>query len=210
MIHEHLLSRHFDVNMYKTVFVDTVNNILTVPLWNLSGQLVGYQKYNPNGDKNGNDVLNAKYFTYISKGQIGVWGLETLHLNSRIVVICEGIFDACRVHNFRLPALAVLSNNPSHLRNFLSILGKKTISICDGDKAGEMLSKYSSVNIQLSDGKDLGDLTDTEIENLFSNTHLDMLYGLAIIKNQPSIQIEGNTPHEMFLRVKKYSCKYSN
>mgnify|MGYP003413969690 CR=1 FL=1 len=47
---DHLKSRYLNTNLHRT-WLDENNYLATFPLWNLSNQLVGYQKYNPKGDK---------------------------------------------------------------------------------------------------------------------------------------------------------------
>ena len=64
----------------------------------------------------------------------------------------EGIFKACRFHNFGLNALAVLGNNPKHLKSWLWSLGYNLIAVCDGDKAGRKLAKFGMFSLYLPDG----------------------------------------------------------
>ena len=63
----HLKSRGVDPES-TDVIMDDETGIATFLLYNLSGQLVGYQRYNPNGDKKGRgDDLASKYFVYVTK-----------------------------------------------------------------------------------------------------------------------------------------------
>ena len=73
---EHLLSRGFDTEKYHCWL--SQEGWLTVPLYDFSGMLRGYQTYNPSAPKgHGKCPFEAKYFTY-STTQC-VWGLETLN-----------------------------------------------------------------------------------------------------------------------------------
>ena len=69
------------------------NNVYTFPLWNLSGQLVGY-------------------FTYLPKSTNTAWGLELLNPEKPYLLVVEGVFDAVKLHNLGVNALAVLANDP--------------------------------------------------------------------------------------------------
>lgn len=53
-------------------------------------------------------------------------------------------------------------------------------------------------------------VTAKDEDHLLTDTHPDMLYGLAVVHGQPSVQIEGNTAHEIFLQIKKSSRRYND
>ena len=163
---EHLKSRHLDVNLHRPM-VDEVERVATFYLYNLSGQLVGYQQYRPEGDKkpNNNPKL-GKYFTYRKTPTLAVWGVESLDLSPHVVFVCEGLFDAARLTQRGFSALAVLSNNPSpDLRNWLTCLNRKVVAVCDNDAAGRKLAKFGDV-VLFTDEKDLGDSSDEYVTNL--------------------------------------------
>lgn len=144
----HLQTRSLDIALHK-VWLDPVNNLATFPLYNLSGQLVGYQQYRPNGTKTrGNNPREGKYFTYRTKGELALWGLESL-LDSECnepIYVCEGIFDAARLTKMGLCAVATLSNNPKGLTEWLRVLSatRKIVVVCDSDQAGQALAKFAS------------------------------------------------------------------
>jgi DNA primase len=157
---EHLKDRHLDVNLHRPM-VDEENRVATFFLYNLSGQVVGYQQYRPEGDKkpNNNPKL-GKYFTYKKQPTLAVWGVESLDLSPQVVFVCEGLFDACRLTERGFSALAVLSNNPSpDLRNWLTCLNRKVVAVCDDDDAGKRLAKFGDVSLFCED-HDLGDSSD--------------------------------------------------
>ena len=90
----HLHSRYFSMNLHRA-WLD--EGVATFPLWNLSGQLVGYQQYRPFADKKAkNDPREGRYFTRLSRDRVGVWGLESWQF-SDVLFLCEGVFDACKV-----------------------------------------------------------------------------------------------------------------
>lgn len=183
-IKSHLLTRGVDPDKTQ-VIIDEETGFATFLLWNASGQLVGYQRYNPTGSKDINghpkskdDRDAAKYFTWIADEgagkKIAVWGLETLLLGDgqwpEYFFIAEGVFDIIKVHNAGYPGIAVMTNNPQHLVSWFQALPSRIIAICDNDKAGRMLSRVADEFITVPDPyKDLGDMPQDEVE-AFLNT----------------------------------------
>lgn len=157
-----------DLSLHNPV-IDEQEHVATFYLWNLSGKLVGYQQYRPEGTKkNGNNPKEGKYFTYRRKETLGIWGVESLHLSPHVVFVTEGIFDACRLTQFGYSALAVLSNNPSlDLRNWLMMLNRSVVVVADNDKAGRKLVKFGHY-VEFTEEHDLGDSSDEYIKNLIS------------------------------------------
>jgi DNA primase len=118
---------------------------ITFLLYNLSGQIVGYQHYRPNISDKGvkNNPKLGRYFTKIPKNRIGVFGLEVLNPNDPIIYIVEGVFKAAVLHRLGFNAIAVLTANPTPLTGWFKALGGRytLIAIGDGDKAGAELVK---------------------------------------------------------------------
>lgn len=163
---EHLKSRHLDLQLHRPM-LDEVEGLATFYLYNLSGQLVGYQQYRPTGEKkpNNNPKL-GKYFTYKKQPTVAVWGVESLHLTPNVVFVTEGVFDAARLTELGVSALAVLSNNPSaDLRNWLTCLNRLVVVVADNDAAGKRLAKFGDVAVYTED-KDLGDSSEEFVKNL--------------------------------------------
>lgn len=163
---EHLKSRHLDLQLHRPM-LDEVEGLATFYLYNLSGQLVGYQQYRPTGEKkpNNNPKL-GKYFTYKKQPTLAVWGVESLHLTPNVVFVTEGVFDAARLTELGVSALAVLSNNPSaDLRNWLTCLNRLVVVVADNDAAGKRLAKFGDVAVYTED-KDLGDSSEEFVKNL--------------------------------------------
>lgn len=145
-------------------------NLATFYLWNVSKGMIGYQRYNYKGNKKvSGDLAEAKYFTHITKPNFGVWGLETFHYREDILFITEGIFDAVRIHNLGLPAIAVLANCPNGINNWLTGLGRWIVVVADDDKAGKELLKFGDAGIICPGSHDLGDMTDEEVRQLLTN-----------------------------------------
>ena len=166
---EHLKSRHVDFNLHRPI-IDEENGVATFLLYNLSGQIVGYQRYNPNGEKKpSNNPKMGRYFTYKRHPTITVFGVETLHLSPNVVFLTEGIFDAVRITELGFSALAALSNDPvPDLKNFLTCLGRRVVVIADNDKAGRKLAKFGHQVVYCED-KDLGDSSEEFVREVVHN-----------------------------------------
>jgi hypothetical protein len=163
---EHLKDRGIDVNKTR-VIIDQENQDSYFFLYNLSGQMIGYQKYNPNYEKTSLIPKMAKYFTWVSsedKGKkIAVWGLESTNFMDEFIFVVEGIFDAARIQEAGFPAIAVLCNDPNEsMKSWLATLPQIKIVIYDNDKAGMELKKVGDHSYTVPSGKDMNDLTPKE------------------------------------------------
>jgi len=144
-IKSHLKQRNLNTNLHPTI-IDEQTNTATFLLYNLSGQLIGYQFYNPNGSKTiFQDKLQSKYYTYRNKHYptVTLWGIESLNSPHQPVFLTEGIFDAARMTFLNFSALATMTNNPPRdYINFLLFLNRPIIAVCDNDDAGRKLAKF--------------------------------------------------------------------
>lgn len=162
----HLSGRHFDPARYRGVWLDA--DTATMALWNLSGQMVGYQAYRPDKPKiRGMNCRDQRYFTWISAGQLGVWGLETFD-RRRPLHLCEGIFDACHIHTLGHAAIAMLANDPKPLAGWLRSLGVPLVSVGDGDAAGRKLAKFADRAVVVPEGLDPGETPSGELAALLA------------------------------------------
>lgn len=181
----HLLKRRCDPLNYS-VWLDEAERCAYFPLWNLTGQMVGYQKYSPWAPKNEKNNLppgERKYYTYLGKEgdeypkngkhKVGFFGLDKLKASDKTVVVVEGVFDAIRLINEGVPTLALLSNDPKRFRPFFRALNKRVVAVCDNDTAGRKLAKIGTFSLTCSE-KDVDDMSDKEFSSL-----LDMLKGLS-------------------------------
>ena len=166
-IRTHLQQRHLNLELHKPI-LDEELNIATFLCWNLSGQLVGYQQYNPNGDRKiFNSKLEGYYYTYHKLPTIRVWGVESLLISSGPVFLTEGIFDAARLTNLGYSALATMSNNPpKDYMNWFQLLGRPIVAVCDNDAAGRKLAKFGDFVEIVPEGKDLGDAPESYVRFL--------------------------------------------
>lgn len=153
----HLASRHFDLETHTAWLDDT---LATFPLWNLSGQLVGYQHYRPGASKEpNNDAREGRYFTRLPRSRVGVWGLESWRFSDTLF-LCEGVFDACKVTWLGFSAIAVFSNDISFTTaSWLNVVraSRKVVALCDGDKVGLNLAIYAHIYHQINPWHDVGE-----------------------------------------------------
>lgn len=174
----HLKHRHVNVELYNGLTVSEETNSATFLLWNLSGQLVGYQQYRPEQPKMDHklDPRELRYFTYATKGELksqmhAVFGLELLDPNKKLLFVVEGVFDAVRLHNLGLNAVAVLGCNPKQMKTWLWSLNYTVVPVCEGDKAGQKLKSLANTSLveYLDEGLDLGDMTEEEVLKKFES-----------------------------------------
>jgi len=164
---KHLKERHFQAERYSVFLCE---DVVIFPLWNLSGQMVGYQQYRPSANKEKrNYPRDCRYYTSVHGDKhskpIAVWGVDTLHYRKDIVVIVEGIFDACRLHNHGIPCVALLSSSYKPHKNWLTSLGRKVYKVEDDHGSG--LGPYEG--LKLPEGvADLGECTEDQVKDLVS------------------------------------------
>jgi hypothetical protein len=164
---QHLHSRYLDTNLHR-VWVDEDEGVATFPLWNLSGQMVGYQQYRPSaGKQKDNHPKMSRYFTWRKSKVVGVWGLESWKLSDTLFVT-EGVFDAARITCLSYSAIATLSNDldDSHKRWLWALRkARRVVVVCDNDVAGRRLAKYGHLSHAVESG-DLGDASDEYVADL--------------------------------------------
>lgn len=175
-IESHLKERGLDPAKTQ-VIMDMETNIATFLLYNLSGQIVGYQRYNPNGDKKDHtNSLSAKYFSWVTKesdktAKLAVWGVENIDKNDPNLFVTEGIFDAIKLKNAGHPVIAVLGNNPKILKSWLPLLNKRTIAVVDNDDAGKALANLTDEHLTTPDPfKDLGEMSQTQVNKFLEDS----------------------------------------
>lgn len=148
-------------------WTDQEKETVTFPLWTVNGRLCGYQRYQWNSDKLRSNNCKGKYFTYRTKEALTCWGLEHLDLSStEPLYVVEGIWDAISILGIGKRCIAVLSNNPQNLKCWLQCLPCETIAVCDGDKAGKLLSRCTNNSIVLPSGEDANDLSADVLKDL--------------------------------------------
>jgi hypothetical protein len=163
---QHLNKRHCNLQLHRP-WLDEENHVATFPLWNLSGQMVGYQQYRPNANKEKNNhPSEGRYFTFRKMPTLCLFGVESLHLTPNVVFLTEGVFDACRLTERGVSALAVLSCDVNkEVRGWLKSLNRLVVAVCDDDAAGRKLAKFGDVAVTMG-SHDLGDATDEEVTQL--------------------------------------------
>jgi hypothetical protein len=131
---------------------------------------MGYQRYNPLGNKQSHSNRigdDAKYYTYIPRGDIGFWGAETYDVKFPLLFLTEGIFNAVKIHNAGLPCLAVLSSCPSKQTvGLLNMLPQRLICIKDND--GGAAKSFTGIKGEKlyppNQYGDIGDMPQDEVD----------------------------------------------
>lgn len=162
---DHLISRDLDFATHH-VWINHAECVAVFPLWNLSGQLVGYQQYRPQAPKKTKKPSDGKYFTYTNKHSVAVWGLESFSFTPDHLFVVEGVFDATRLTKRGVSAVAVLCNDPnSSTKNWLYNLNRTITVIADDDEGGRELSKVGD-RFNIVPNGDLGDASDDYVDRL--------------------------------------------
>lgn len=165
---DHLKDRRLNTNLHH-VWVSEELRCATFPSWNLSGQLVGYQRYRPDASKERkNDPREGRYFTRVKDKRVGVWGLESWYL-SNTLFLTEGIFDACAFTSNNASAIAVLSYDVSDsTRSWLSTVRKvrPVVAVCDNDDSGRVLGRLADVSVTVEGYTDAGEAPNEYIKSL--------------------------------------------
>ena len=176
----HLKFRDLDITTNRCL-LNEENDEVYFLLWNLSGQLQGYQKYFFEGvkihdsNKAAREGILAKYFTWVTKVdrrvEVAVYGLETYKWDGKYLFITEGIFDIIKIHNLGEPGIATLMNDPpKSYKGWLKTIPQKKIVIYDNDKAGEKLAELGDYAFTVpSPYKDLGDMPQNEVAVFIKN-----------------------------------------
>lgn len=163
-LRSHLKERFLDLDLH-TVWLNEEEMRATFPLYNLSGQMLGYQRYFPLGDKvRNNDPNVGRYYTF-NEGTLGVWGLESWSLSFPLF-LTEGLFDAARMTSRGCSAVAALSNNPKHLQGWLWTVSqvRPVVALCDQDAAGKQLAQYGTESYTFESAKDASAASEEEVD----------------------------------------------
>lgn len=169
---EHLKSRHLDTDLHK-VWYDDVERVASFPLWNLSGQLCGYQAYRPDAAKVQKNDLKGRYYTFrgeklLSKHckTVTVWGLESWYLTNTLFVT-EGVFDAARLTEKGYSAVATMTGTPdTSTKLWFKMVREQrpVVSVCD--YGVEKLKRLSHQNVTAPVEFDLGDAPEDYVNDL--------------------------------------------
>ena len=166
-VKQHLIKRHVNINLHRPIITQ---NAATFLLYNLSKQLVGWQRYSPNSPHLSSNDVNGKYYTYRTPHQLALFGFEAYEITSQCIFVTEGIFDAVRITKYGKSALALLTNSPnSSMLNLLSCLPNKITIIIDNDKGGDTLykkTKHITSSFIRPPEKDLGECDESFITSI--------------------------------------------
>ncbi len=157
--------RYVRLELYRPILTE---NVVTFYLYNLSGQIIGYQSHQPNvRNRCGFNLPENRYYTYRKLPTITMFGTETLGLHNGPIFLTEGLFDSCRFSYFGYSSLATLCNDPpKDYLNYLKCLGRPIIAVCDNDKAGLKLAKLGDYVEVVTDYKDVGEASQEYVLSL--------------------------------------------
>lgn len=178
-VRQELLNRGLDPDKIN-VIIDEDSQVATFLLYNMSGQIVGYQTYRPGRPKVGQGISPemAKYFTHVTSAgrskKIAVWGIEHVNPEDSRLYVAEGIFDAIKIVNTGRSAIAILTRNPKFVKDWFQILNMQIVGMLDNDEPSRSdvkrgLWEYvDEVHFTPDPYGDLGDMPQQEV-NEFLN-----------------------------------------
>jgi hypothetical protein len=109
-------------NLYPYAGIEA--DVARFPTYDFAGRMTGFNQYRPNGDKKSpNNPQDGKYFSYVSKNEIAVFGLESF-LFSRPIYLVGGMFKAATLHRLGYTALHVSGVSPN--------ICSRSYSFCNG------------------------------------------------------------------------------
>jgi len=140
MKHHLFAERYCEHFSYSSVVVSEEEKVATFLLYGMTGKLVGYQRYNPYGEKDKCNDGKGKYYTYTT--EYAPWGVETLQ-TGRPLALVEGVFDACIFHKLGFSSLAMFSHSPAkwyaeYINKVLRYRHPYTLHVKDGDGLGKV------------------------------------------------------------------------
>lgn len=142
-IKRHLSDRSVDLGLYNSIVVDEENCLATFLCYNLSGQLTGYQRYNPKSNNKGKGMNDegVRYFVRGKENTMPVFGLDLLDYEKDTLYVVEGVFKATILHSLGFNAIAVLTSTPKPLKRWFYLMKKRfnLVAIGDPDQAGQKL-----------------------------------------------------------------------
>jgi hypothetical protein len=163
---KHLTSR-CKQDPFKLGIVDQDSQLFTRFIYNLSRQIVGYQTYNWLADKKPKNDITGRYWTWLTKTdsytKTGILGLENIKYGDPLFLV-EGQFEQATAVSYGLNCVAVLTNNPKHLRNWLYCYPSTVIALYQNDLPGTKLANLADKKIGLP--KDLDEMTKTEVYDM--------------------------------------------
>jgi len=173
-VEDHLRTRGVDPSKIRAI-VDEESGTATFLLYNLSGQIVGYQRYTPGAPKSGNSnpTLN-RYFTRVTRTHkskmIHAWGINRITTATRRVYIVEGIFDAVKIVNAGRVGIAILTSNPKFIKEWLSLLNVELVGIQDNDEKRQSgWSFLDRIEVTPDPYKDLGEMPQSEVNSFLDS-----------------------------------------
>src|SRR6476661_2405839 len=103
---EHLKSRKCNVHLYPSMAFN--DEVASFPLYNFGRKRTGTLSYRPAGPKRVQNNEKGRYYTYITPGESGVFGLESIEFTPYIILV-SGVFKATALHRLGQCALHVSS-----------------------------------------------------------------------------------------------------
>jgi hypothetical protein len=160
---EHLKARKCDVDLYPGFSCE--NDVAIFPLFNFGFKRTGSIYYRPDGAKRVQNDEKGRYYTYISPGEVGIFGLESLNFSDTIFLV-SGIFKSTALHRLGFTALHVSSVSYRNLKPQLLVMGRPYKAIGDNDAEGaQFVRRYGGFQSPM----DIDEMTDSDILEMIND-----------------------------------------
>lgn len=159
---EHLRARGMNPELYP--YLGFENGVARFPLFNFGHKMTGYIQYRPGADKKLQNAPEGRYWTYISKNEIGVFGLESEKFSETIYLV-SGLFKAATLHRLGYTAYHVSSVSPRVLKPQLKLLNRPYVAIGDNDDEGRQFARRYGGFTSLVDVDEMSDKAILEMIN---------------------------------------------
>jgi hypothetical protein len=157
---QHLRSRGMEPKLYS--FTGYGEDCVEFPLYNFAEHMTGFLRYRPEGQKGVRNAEDGKYYTYITKGEVGVFGLESLGFSNTIYLV-SGLFKASTLHRLGYAALHVSSVSPEVVKRHMYLMNRPYFGIGDNDKEGEEFAdKYGG----WQSPRDVDEMPDEQVHGM--------------------------------------------
>ena len=154
---KHLAERKCNPDFYPGFGYD--EDVVSFPLYNFGRKRTGFIAYRPAGAKRVRNSEKGRYYTYITKGEVGVFGLESIDFSPYILLV-SGLFKATALHRLGQCALHVSSVSPRMLVQQLRLYNRPYFAIGDNDSEGATFARKLG---GIQSPVDVDEMTDTAI-----------------------------------------------
>lgn len=134
----HLQSRKCQLSLYPGTGFD--DESVYFPLYNFGKKRTGFVAYRPGGPKRVQNNEKGRYYTYITSGEVGIFGMESIDFGPTIFLV-SGVFKATALHRLGFCSLHISSVSYRVLKPQLELTLRPYVAIGDADDEGAQFAR---------------------------------------------------------------------